>query len=48
MMSNTQNFSLEGKVALVTELLTELDSQSQVLWQKLEQRSYLTISSRNW
>ena len=42
------NFSLEGKVALITGASYGIGFASQKQWQELALPSYLTISSRNW
>ena len=47
-MGILNSFSLEGKVALVTELPTESASQSRPLMLRQELPSYSMTSSRNW
>ena len=42
------NFSLEGKVALITGASYGIGLRSQRQWQVLAQRSYLMISNRSW
>ena len=47
-MSFLNNFSLEGKIALVQAHLMVSDLLSHLLMQRQAQPSYSTISNRSW